>query len=102
MSMTSMTQLGGNTAEPQSADAEMEQIRELLVGEQQRRSSSRLDKLEARLKELEEDIARRFDAIAARIEALGQETTAGRRAAFEELSRNIVELGERMRNLSQS
>jgi hypothetical protein len=80
----------------------MEQIRELLIGEQQRRSTARLDTLEARIKTLEEDVARRFDALMARTEALGQETTAGRRAAFEELSRGIAELGERMRNLSQS
>jgi hypothetical protein len=102
MSTTSISQLGDNAAGPQSADDEMEQIRELLIGEQQRRSTARLDTLEARIKTLEEDVARRFDALMARIEALGQETTAGRRSAFEELSRGIAELGERMRNLSQS
>jgi len=102
MSTTSINQPGDNAAAPPSADDEMEQIRELLIGEQQRRSTARIDKLEARLKEFEEDVARRFDALAARIETLGQETTAGRRAAFEELSRGIGELGERMRNLSQS
>ncbi len=102
MSTTSITQLGGNAAASQSTEDQMEQIRELLVGEQQRRSGARVEQLEARLKELEEDIVRRFDALTARIEALGQETAAGRRAAFEELSRGIGELGERVRNLSQS
>ncbi len=92
----------GNAADLRSTDAEMDQIRELLVGEQQRHAGARMDRLEARLKELEEDIVRRFDALTARIELLGQETAAGRRAAFEELSRSVVELGERVRNLSQS
>jgi len=102
MSMTSITQTGGSTADLGAADAEMDQIRELLVGEQQRHTRARMDRLEARMKELEEDIARRFDALAARIETLGQETAAGRRASFEELSRSVMELGERVRNLSQS
>jgi cell division protein FtsB len=95
-------QMAGGAAEPRSADVEMDQIRELLVGEHQRHSGARMDRLEARMKELEEDVARRFDALAARIESLGQETVAGRRAAFEELSRSVMELGERVRNLSQS
>jgi DNA anti-recombination protein RmuC len=102
MSTTSITQTGGIAAGPGAADAEMDQIRELLVGEQQRHTRARMDRLEARMKELEEDIARRFDALAARIETLGQETAAGRRASFEELSRSVMELGERVRNLSQS
>jgi hypothetical protein len=100
--MTTMTQLGGDAAGPHSADDQMDQIRELLIGEHQRRSGARLDRIEARLKEIEEDIVRRFDDLSARIEALGRETAAGRRAAFEELSRSVVELGERVRNLSQS
>ena len=94
--------MGGTAAEPQSSDADMDQIRELLVGDQQRRTGARLDRIEARMTELEQDIARRFDALMARIEALGQETAAGRRAAFEDLSRSVMELGERVRNLSQS
>ena len=102
ISMTSVTQLGDNTAAPQTADDSMDQIRELLVGDQQRRSGARMETLEARLKALEEDMVRRFDALNARIDALTEETKAGRRAAFEELSRGVAELGERVRNLSQS
>ncbi len=56
MSMTSISQPGGNAAEAQSTDDEMEQIRELLVGEILRRSEARIDMLEARLKELEAEI----------------------------------------------
>ncbi len=46
-------------------------------------------------------MARRFDALAARIESLGRETTAGRHAAFEELSRNVGELSERIRSIAK-
>jgi len=100
--MTSITQLGDSTTAGPSADDSMDQIRELLVGEQQRRSGERMDTLDARLKALEEDMVRRFDALNARLDALAEETKTGRRAAFEELSRGVAELGERVRNLSQS
>ncbi len=97
-----MNQLGDETSLPQTGEDPMEQIRELLVGEQQRRSGARIEHLEARIKYLEEDLARRFDELAARIEALGQQMAGERRASFEELSRGVVELGERVQKLSQS
>jgi hypothetical protein len=100
--MKSATRLEGDTVLPQTTDDSMDLIRELLIGEQQRRSGARMDALDARLSALEEDMMRRFDALNARIDALAEETKAGRRAAFEELSRGVTELGERVRNLSQS
>jgi hypothetical protein len=76
----------------------MQQIRELLVG----RTEARLGQLEGRLKELEGEIGRGLDALAARIEAVGAEAVAGQQATFENLSRSVVELAERIRGLSQS
>ena len=102
MSTTYSTGQGGSAAAPQSADVEMEQIRELLVGEILRRSDTRIDKLEARLQELEAEIARGLDALSARIEAVGAETAAGQHAAFEKLSQGVVELGERIRGLGRA
>ncbi len=96
-----MTQLGGNTAEAQSADAEMEQIRELLVGEILRRSEARIDMLEARLKQLEAEITHGLEALSARFEAVGAETAAGQHAAFEKLSQGVAELRERIRGLGK-
>jgi len=96
-----MTQPGGNTAEAQSADAEMEQIRELLVGEILRRSEARIDMLEARLKELEAEITHGLEALSARFEAVGAETAAGQHAAFEKLSQGVAELRERIRGLGK-
>jgi uncharacterized membrane protein YccC len=89
-------------AASQSADVEMEQIRELLVGEILRRSDSRIDRIEARLHELEAEIARGLDALSARIEQVGAETAAGQHAAFEKLSQGVVELGQRIRGLGKA
>lgn len=100
--MTFFAQPGSETERTGPTDNQMEQIRELLVGEFQRRSEARIGALEARLKELEEDLGRRIDALAARVDALGQEQTSGRQAAFEELSQSVVEMGERIRNLSKT
>jgi hypothetical protein len=96
-----MTEPGGKAAGPQSTDVEMEQIRELLVGEILRRSDARIDKLEARLKDLEGEITRGLDALSARIGSVGAETAAEQQAAFEKLSQGVVELGERIRSLGK-
>ncbi len=91
MSMTELARLGAQSTHADSTDAQMEQIRELLVGDIVRRADARIEALEARLREFE-----------ARLEALGAEQTAGRRSAFDELSRSVAELGERIRHLAQT
>ncbi len=91
MSMTELARLGAQSTYADSTDAQMEQIRELLVGDIVRRADARVEALEARVRELE-----------ARLEALGAEQTAGRRSAFDELYRSVAELGERIRHLAQS
>jgi len=85
-----MAQFGAQSSRVDSADAQMEQIRELLVGDVQRRADARLEALETRVRDLE-----------ARLEALSTEQTASRRSAFEELARGVAELGERIKNLAQ-
>ncbi len=102
MSMTEMAQLGAQSTHADSTDVQMEQIRELLVGDIVRRADARIEALEARVRELEAEIGRRLDALALRIEALSTEQTTGRRSAFDELSRSVAELGERIRHLAQS
>jgi hypothetical protein len=102
MSMTSTAQMRGEAVQPETNEDQMQQIRELLVGEILRRTESRLEQIEGRLKELEGEIGRGLDALAARIEAVGAEAAAGQHAAFENLSRSVVELAERIRGLSQS
>ena len=79
----------------------MEQIRELLVGDQLRQQDARLAAVEARLRDLEGLVFRRVDALSARIEALSGEMGADRRASFDDLSRMVLELGESIRRLSR-
>ncbi len=90
---------GAEQGEP--TDDQMLQIRELLVGDAMRRSALRADQIEARLKDLEVEMTRRFDALSAQVEALANNLSADRRAAFDELAHGVVELGERIRHLSQ-
>jgi hypothetical protein len=91
MSMTTTAPQGPQSAQGDSTDAQMEQIRELLVGDILRRTDARIEALEARVRELE-----------ARLEAQATEQTAGRRSAFEELSRNVADLADRIRQSAQS
>ena len=101
MGMTSIAQVRGDAVHPETNEDQMQQIRELLVGEILRRTEARLEQLEGRLKELEGEIGRGLDALAARIETVGAEAAAGQQTAFETLSRSVVELGEGIRGLSQ-
>ena len=82
-------------------DDQMQQIRELLVGDAVRRSSTRAEIIEARLKDLEAEMMRRFDALSAQVEALANNLAADRRTAFDELAHGVADLGERIRHLSQ-
>ena len=97
-----MAEAGADTARAESTDDQMDQIRELLVGEILRRTDARIEALESRHRELEDDIGRRVEALAVRIEALGTDLTTSRRSAFDELSRSVAELGDRIRLLAQS
>ncbi len=84
-----------------ASDDRMDQIRELLVGEPLRLQEARLSALESRLRDLEGLVFRRVDALTARIEALSSETGADRRAAFDDLSRMVLDLSESIRRLSR-
>ena len=87
------------TAPRDAADEKMEQIRDLLFGEHQRQTETRIAQLEQRIRDLEVDIAHRFDAVQARFDALVGETQTERRTAFDELARGVQELGERIRQI---
>ena len=88
-------------AQREAGDDRMEQIRELLVGDHLRSHEARLDAVETRLRDLEALVFRRVDALSARIEALAGETGTERRAAFDDLSRMVLDLGESIRRLSR-
>ena len=84
-----------------AAEDRMEQIRELLVGEHLRVQEARLAAVESRLRDLEGLVFRRVDALAARIESLAADTGTDRRAAFDELSRMVLDLSENIHRLSR-
>jgi hypothetical protein len=100
MNMTSIPSLA-DAGQHEPTDDQMQQIRELLIGDAVRRSSVRADLIEARLKDLEAEMARRFDALSAQVEALAKDLAADRRTAFDELAHGVADLGERIRHLSQ-
>ncbi len=80
-------------------DDKMDQVRELLFGEYQRQSESRLALLEARVRELELSLQRRLEALEGRVEQIASRSEAEQRATLEELGRGMADLGERVRRL---
>ena len=100
MNATSLTELRNGAAPHEAADDKLEQIRDLLYGEFKRDHDARLRVLEAQMKELEAGLHRKLDAIQARVEAMAAEHSTERRTSFDELSRSIFELGDRIRRIS--
>lgn len=81
------------------SDEKMEQIRQLLFGDQLAEGANRLAILEARQQDFEQTVLQRLDVVSQRLDALSRDVTADRRAAFDELSRAMHELGNRVRGI---
>lgn len=101
MNAPTLNELRAAAAQRDGGDDRMQQIRDLLVGDQLRQQDARLAAVEMRLRELEGLVFRRVDALSARIEALSGELGADRRTSFDDLSRMVLELGESIRRLSR-
>lgn len=84
---------------PEPFEDKMHQIRELLFGEFKRDSDARLALIEARVRELEQGMNRKLDAIQASLDALAREVTADRRRGLDQLAQGIAELGEKVRRI---
>lgn len=82
-------------------DDRMDQIRELLFGEFQKQNEARFVEVTLRLREIETLFTRRLDAMQAQLDALAGEVNAGQRAAFDELSRGVQDLGDRIRRIAR-
>ncbi len=82
-------------------DEKMDQIRDLLIGDHVRKTENRMAAIEARLRDMETDVGRRLDALHTRMEAMAGEMTGERRSDFDELSKIIGDLGERVRSISR-
>lgn len=92
---------GKATARPIS-DEKMEQVRELLFGEFEKETESRVVALEARVRELEVGVHRRLDAMQARMEALSGELDSSQRTAHQEIAAGLDELAERVRRVNST
>lgn len=101
MNASSLDELRAVAADHDNKDEKMEQVRQLLFGDHAREVSTRFMLLETRLRELETGVARQLESLSQRVEALAQNTSNDRRAAFAELAQNIQELGERIGTLSR-
>lgn len=102
MNVTLPSELRNGALSPEAADDKLEQIRDLLHGELRRDHDARLRALETRYKEFESDVQRRLELLQARLEALATENASERRTSFDELSRSIFELGDRIRRISHT
>lgn len=102
MNATSLGELRNAAASAEAKDDKLEQIRDLLHGEFKRDHDGRLKALEARVTELTGDLQRKLDVLQARVEAMASENVAERRSSFDELSRSIFELGDRIRRISHN
>ncbi|MEO1206772.1 MAG: hypothetical protein AAFV45_10605 [Pseudomonadota bacterium] len=102
MTATSLNGLRNGSSGMDLADERMDQIRELLVGDTVREFEHRLSTMEVRIRELEDELARRVEALDMRLEALSGEVTGERRAAFDELSKGINDLGQRIKQISRA
>lgn len=80
-------------------DTRMEQIRDLLIGDHVAENSKRMADLEARQRAFEHTVLERLDLISQRMDALSRDVQADRRAAFDELSRAMIELSNRVRGI---
>lgn len=88
---------GVAAAEP--FEDKMHQIRELLFGEFKRDSDARLALIEARVRELEQSMSRKLDAIQASLDALGKDVTTDRRRSLDQLAQGIADLSEKVRRI---
>lgn len=87
------------TAAAYAADEKMEQIRKLLIGDKLAENADRLATLEKRQSAFEHTVLQRLDLLSQRLDALSRDVHADRRAAFDELSRAMLDLGNRVRGI---
>lgn len=83
------------------SENKMDQIREILVGDIERRLDSQVRQLEQRMSEIEVGIIRQIDDLERRLEQLSGEASDHRRSMLDDLANSISELGERVRKISR-
>ncbi|MEO1694367.1 MAG: hypothetical protein AAFR55_03925 [Pseudomonadota bacterium] len=97
MNATSLSELRGST--DQIGDEKLEQVREILIGDYQRRTEAHITMLEDRVRDLELSVHRRLDALQARLDAMAAEVDAANRSAMDEIAQGMQDLGDRVRRI---
>jgi hypothetical protein len=80
---------------------QMDQIRELLFGDHQRRLEARVAALEARTATLEQALSARIEGLQAQLDALVSGVETDRRTDFAALAAGLVELAEQVRGYAR-
>ena len=101
MNVTSPTDLWTGSAVRPFSDERMDQVRDLLFGDYKRQVDLQIAAMDARLREMESVLSRRVTELEARLEALASRSSEDRRGAFEELARNVTDLGQRIREIGR-
>ena len=83
------------------SDEKMNQVRDLLFGDVMRANDARMATLETRVRDLETGMGQRLTLLHQRIEALAADHTTDRQAAFVELAKYVLEMGDKIRALSR-
>ncbi len=102
MDLTGISELRNGHGAQAFTDDRMEQVRELLFGDQRRQLEWQISTLESRMRDIEISLLRRVEELEARVDALAHQDAQARSAAFDELSRGIGELSSRIRNIARS
>lgn len=101
MNVSSPTDLWTGSAIRPFSDEKMDQVRDLLFGDYKRQMDMQLAAMDTRLREMESVLSRRLADLEARLEALDSRSGEDRRSAFEDLARNVTELGQRIRDIAR-
>ena len=101
MNVTSPADLWTGPGARALSDEKMDQVRDLLFGDYKRHADVQLAAMDARLREVETVLSRRLADLEARLEVLASRSGEERRGAFDELSRNVTELGQRIRDIAR-
>jgi hypothetical protein len=83
------------------SDDKMTQIRDLLVGDFTRATDARMLAMESRIRDLETGLGQRLTTLHQRIESLAEDHSVDRKAAFDELAKSVLDLGDRIRMITR-
>ncbi len=97
MSATTLNELRNGATSQALADEKMDQVRELLIGDYERRNAARVSVLEDRIQNLELALHGRLDALQARLEAMSAKMDANQHQTLDDIGTGLQELGAKLK-----